>query len=167
MKKFLLSCMLLLPLCATGMQAEEAQVLKIHLADQSYVLFVLPDQDPVINCSFSKMNVSFQRDGEWDNMSFSRDEVVKMTIDKMNIDGVEEVKTADKRIRFDLSRGSVVRVSGLQADDRLSVVSLDGKSIQALVSRQDGEATIDLSGQPRGCYVVSVNKRFTFKLMKP
>ncbi len=36
------------------------------------------------------------------------------------------------------------------------------------VNLKDGsEATVDLSGLPRGCYIVSVNKRFSFKLLKP
>ena len=40
--------------------------------------------------------------------------------------------------------------------DRLSVVTLDGKRLQVPVSREHGEAVVDLTGKPRGCYVVSV-----------
>ena len=72
-----------------------------------------------------------------------------------------------QRISFNLTSAGVARVSGLQSSDRLQVFGLDGKSVSAVVSRNDGEATIDLTQQPRGIYIVSVNLRFTFKLMKP
>jgi hypothetical protein len=61
----------------------------------------------------------------------------------------------------------VVNVSGLQKTDRIQVYSLDGKSVNAVVSRHEGEATVDLIQQKRGVYMVSVNNSFTFKLMKP
>ena len=60
-----------------------------------------------------------------------------------------------------------MHVSGLQATDHLQVFSLDGKSVSVAVRRHDNEATVDLIQKPRGIYMVSVNNRFTFKLMKP
>lgn len=55
----------------------------------------------------------------------------------------------------------------MQQGDRLQVFGIDGKRIQAGVSAAGDEVTVDLSQQPRGVYMVSVNKSFTFKLMKP
>ena len=77
------------------------------------------------------------------------------------------VKGEEPGIRFDLTRQGVVHVSGLSDSDRLTVVSLDGKQVKPAVSLNGSEATVDLTGQPRGCYIVRVNKRFSFKLLKP
>lgn len=169
MRKKLFCLLFLSGLCCTGTLAEEHDALIIRLADQTSVQFMLPDQEPSLVCQNGTMSVSFLKEGtsEWDALQFTPDEVAEITIEKIDVTAIEEVKASEKRIRFDLSRGSVVRVSGLQQGDRLQVVSLDGKSIQTPVNRHDGEATIDLSSQPRGCYVVSVNRSFTFKLLKP
>ena len=101
-------------------------------------------------------------------MTFERDMVDYLKVGKTEHDGVEGVE-ADKedRVCFDLTHRSVVHVSGLKASDRLQVCSLDGKSVQADVSRNDGEAFVDLSQLRSGVYIVSVNGSFTFKLMKP
>lgn len=61
----------------------------------------------------------------------------------------------------------MVHVSGLAEQDRLQVTALDGKRMQVPVQRNGSEAIVDLTHLSHGVYMVSVNQRFTFKLMKP
>lgn len=155
--------LLLVWMVAAGIQASEQMVLTIHLADQSKAQFMLPDDHPYVAFGSGYMIVRYT-DGYLD---FTPGEVKNITIDPVDVTEVEEVKSSEERIAFDLRRAGVVHVSGLRQGDQILVVAIDGKNMQVPIDRKDGEATIDLSCQPRGCYVVSVNKSFTFKLMKP
>ena len=114
------------------------------------------------------MKVAYQEKGEEDYVSFERDQVENLTVGTTDVTTIEDVKS-DKcqRISFNLTSAGIARVSGLQPSDRLQVFCLDGKSVSVVMSRNDGEAIVDLTQQPRGIYIVSVNQRFSFKLMKP
>lgn len=169
MRKKLFCLLFLSGLCCMASATEERDALVIRLADQTHVQFILPDQQPSLVCQNDTMKVWFltEENAEWKSLQFTPDDVAEMTFEKVNTTQIDEVLPTEKRIRFDLSRGSLLRVTGLKQGDRLQVVALDGKSILAPVNRQNNEATIDFSSQPRGCYVVSINRSFTFKLLKP
>ena len=110
---------------------------------------------------------SASEDSRWNTLTFERDKVKDLVIGETEVDKIREVKAEEPRIRFDFTRRSMVRVSGLNESDRLTVVSIDGKQVQPTISRSADEAVVDLTGQPRGSYIVSVNGSFSFKLMKP
>ena len=160
--------LLLLWTMIVGAWAEERSTLFVHLKDGTIVQFTLPVQKPVVSFTRGMMKVAYQENGEEDYVSFERDQVENLTVGTTDITAIEDVKS-DKcqRISFNLTSAGIARVSGLQPSDCLQVFSLDGKSVSAVVSRNDGEATVDLTQQPRGIYIVSVNQRFSFKLMKP
>ena len=160
--------LLLLWTMIVGAMAEERSTLFVHLKDGTIVQFTLPVQKPVVSFTRGMMKVAFQENGDEDYVSFERDQVENLTVGTTDVTAIEDVKSDEcQRISFDLTSAGVVRVSGLQPSDRLQVFGLDGKSVSAVVSRHDGEATVDLIQQPHGIYIVSVNQRFTFKLMKP
>ena len=160
--------LLLLWTMIVGAMAEEHSTLFVHLKDGSIVQFTLPVQKPVVSFTRGMMKVAFQENGNEDYVSFERDQVENLTVGTTDATTIEDVKSdVDQRISFNLTSAGVVRVSGLQPSDRLLVFSLDGKNVSAVVSRNEGEATIDLTQQPRSIYIVSVNQRFSFKLMKP
>ena len=160
--------LLLLWIMTVGAWAGEQGKLFVHLKDGSKVEFVLPVQKPVVSFTRGMMKVSFQENGSENYVSFERDQVDNLMVGTTDVTAIEDVKSDEgQRISFDLTSAGVVRVSGLQPSDHLQVFSLDGKSINAAVSRNDGEAIVDLTQKPRGIYIVSVNQRFTFKLMKP
>ena len=169
MKAKTIFSMLLLWMTATCAMAEETSSLFVFLKDGSKIQFILPTENPTV--AFSKGNMavtcSNQDSESWRNVTFQRDEVDFLKVDKAEQTTIEEVQIDEPRIRFDLTRKGVVNVSGLQKTDRIQVYSLDGKSVNAVVSRHEGEATVDLIQQKRGVYMVSVNNSFTFKLMKP
>ena len=155
--------LLLLWLTTTSAMAEDMSSLFVFLKDGNKVQFILPVQKPIVTFEKGTMYVSY------DNyvMSFERDEVNYLKVGEADLTAIEEVQADEPRVRFNLTSKGVVNVSGLQQTDRIQVYSLDGKSVNAVVSRHEGEATVDLSQQKRGVYMVSVNKSFTFKLMKP
>ena len=160
--------LLLLWTMIVGAMAEEHSTLFVHLKDGSIVQFTLPVQKPVVSFTRGMMKVAFQENGDEDYVSFERDQVENLTIGTTDATAIEDVKSDEcQRISFNLTSAGVVRVGGLQPSDRLQVFSIDGKSVSAVMSRNDGEATVDLTQQPRGIYIVSVNQRFSFKLMKP
>ena len=160
--------LLLLWTMIVGACAEEHGTLFVHLKDGTMVQFTLPVQKPVVSFTRGMMKVAFQENGNEDYVSFDRDQVENLTVGTTDVTAIEDVKSDEcQRICFDLTSAGVVRVSGLLPSDRLQVFGLDGKSVSTVVSRNDGEATVDLTQQPRGIYIVSVNQRFTFKLMKP
>lgn len=160
--------LLLLWTMIVGALAEEHGTLFVHLKDGTIVQFTLPVQKPVVSFVRGVMKVAFQENGNEDYVSFERDQVENLTVGTTDVAAIEDVKSDEcQRISFDLTSAGVVRVSGLQPSDRLQVFGLDGKNVGAVVSRNDSEATVDLTQMPRGIYIVSVNQRFTFKLMKP
>lgn len=154
--------LLLLWMTATCVMAEDLSSLYVFLKDGNKMQFILPLEKPIVYCEKGVMWVH----GNY-GVSFNRDEVDYLKVDKADLTTIEEVQSDEPRIRFDLTRKDVVSVSGLQVADHIQVYSLDGKSVDAAISRHEGEATVDLSQQKRGVYMISVNKSFTFKLMKP
>ncbi len=59
-----------------------------------------------------------------------------------------------------------LHVSGLPAGTAVRVYTADGKTVLNGVSDADGKASISLSAQPSGVYVVGVNGGAGFKLQK-
>ena len=157
----------LLPLSATAQDYFDT-VLCLNLKDGGKVEMVLPVAKPEVTCEDGWMTINYVENGQGAKLSWARDDVEALTFESRP-SGIDEVKAQEERIHFDLTRAGVVLVRGLQTGDKLQVVGIDGKAVRADMQRQpnEGTATVDLSGQPRGCYVISVNRRFTFKLMKP
>ena len=115
------------------------------------------------------MTVAYLSDANTsDTLTFSRDDVESLKIGTTFVDAIaDSKKEADNSIRFDLTRPGVIIVSGLTKNDRLQVFDLKGKRTKATITRNENRATVDLTSLHRGVYLVSVNQRFTFKMMKP
>ena len=163
MRRKHLFLLLLSLLMAIAVRAEERYALIAHLNDGSKVQFFLAEEQPQIRFYNSVMTIHAVST----ELVFGRDQVKDLVVEKVEASKIDEVQAEESRISFDLRRAGVVHVCGLTDQDRLQVFGLDGKNMTADVTRQGDEATIDLSAKPRGFYLVSVNKRFTFKLMKP
>ena len=170
MKRILSSLLFLLLsglMFAEAFAADNPSVLYVHLKDGGMIEFVLPVQQPAITYLEGVMHVDYlAEDGSQSSVSYDRDEVSFLSIGQGGILD-EVVPLAESTIQFDLTRVGMVHVSGLAERDRLQVFRPDGKQAKAGITRNGSEATVDLSREPRGIYLVSVNNRFTFKLMKP
>lgn len=157
--------MLLLWITTTNAMAEDMSSLYILLKGGNKVQFILPVQKPMVTCAKGTMYVYY--DDYTQIMSFERDEVDYLEVKQADLTAIDKAEINEPDIRFDLTHKGVVSIYGLQAKDRIHVYSLDGKSVDATITRHESEATVDLSQQRRGIYMVSVNNSFTFKLMKP
>ena len=173
MKRANILGMLLAVLPLTGLRAENTYVLNVNLTDGSKMQFLVEQQKPTASFGKGELVVNYNSiseqpdsSGELAWLSFSRDEVESLTIDFIDPTAIKNTQGDDGQLKFEVTRGNIVHVSGLKAVDHLQVASLDGRALQVPISRLNGEANVDLSRQPSGWYIVSVNKGFTFKLMK-
>lgn len=90
---------------------------------------------------------------------YFEDDVVETGISQ--VDGAESAQ----RPMFKYADG-VVSVSGLLAGSNLVVSSVNGSLLKAAKADCGGNASVDLSGQPAGVYVVSTGSGVSFKLLK-
>ena len=58
-----------------------------------------------------------------------------------------------------------LEISGLPKGDRVTISDLSGRQ-RGTVSHSDGTAVVNLSGQPKGVYLVKVGKSQTIKIVK-
>lgn len=174
--------LLLWGLIATSLYAEdEGYIMYVNLADGTNLHFVLSEQKPYVVSRDGKMTVyygnyypvdsTFVDDYGYsygylkEHIVFECNQVRDIRFDIST--GVENIDIKDDGLIFDVSHAGIVRINGLKAKDFVEIYSLDGKKMSAPISKQNMEAIIDLSAKPRGIYIISINKRFTFKMMKP
>ena len=170
--------MLLFTVMASNLYAEDAEyIMYVNLTDGTNVQFVLSEKKPDVLSYDGKITVYYGGHytmvdstatswySERDNLVFERSKVKNLTFGIVT--GIENVKSDNHRVTFNLSQSNLVRISGLESKDRVEVYALDGKKVLVPTTIQDSEAVVDLSGRPRGLYMVSVNGSFTFKIMKP
>ena len=163
---------MIIPLLLSWMMAtavlsdNEGYTMNVNLKDGTMVQFVLASQKPEVWCKDGKMTIYYDSaSNQYQNVSFERDLVKDLTFSTST--GIKPLTGTEGKVRFILTRPGELRVTGLKDDDHLSVYTMDGKIVPASVSRSGSEAVVDLEGRAHGVYVVSVNKCFTFKLMKP
>jgi hypothetical protein len=154
----------------------EPNVMVVNTVDgQSYRFIITPNPDMTDRPGVGLF--CFGSDAMWmddksdlnhldNSLSFSRDEVKHITFETVEPNGIEAMNADQQRVTFKLQNDKI-DVSGLQAGDRIAVAKADGRSVMNLSAASGGHAVIDLSRQGSGVYVVSVNKSFTFKIMKP
>ena len=170
--------MLLFTFMASNLYAEDVEyIMYVNLTDGTNVQFVLSEKKPELMCYDGEMTIYYgshytvvdSTETSWysvrDNIVFERSQVKDLTFGIAT--EIKEVKSDNHHIAFDLSQSNFVRISGLKSKDRVEVYALDGKKVLVPTTIQDSEAVVDLSGRPRGLYMVSVNGSFTFKIMKP
>jgi hypothetical protein len=78
---------------------------------------------------------------------------------------INDAKTDKQEVKVTYTDGQNVIVSGLAATDRLGLYALDGRKITAIVS-EGGLANISLADLSAGVYVVNINSKHSFKIMK-
>lgn len=147
---------------------EQPNALQLTTNDGKQYLFYFLQQ-PAVTFGFDGLTVTQHvsvGDAERELLIFEREHVKEFRF-VYDVTSINDVKSDERKVLFSMKQPGVVDVNGLQQGDRLQVVSLDGKSVISVKVSHDGTQTVDLRQQPRGVYVVSVNRSFTFKLMKP
>ena len=168
MKKLLL----LLFVCVTTMNVsarltEESTILVVSLTDGTDYRFGFSDWVPTI--LFHKGVVTLYHYGTGEDpaiLTIERDQLKNIYFE--NAEAAIQTPSAEKNaVTFSLLQSGTIAVNGLRAGDEIQVAGIDGRSVMDVRAAAGGQAVVDLSSHMRGIYVISVNKRFTFKYMKP
>ena len=168
MKKLLL----LLFLCVTALNVsarstEETTTLVLSLTDGTEYRFEIPATDPSIKFAKGVVNVYCYVAGEEPTtLTIERDQLKNIYFEEKGT-AIQTPTISGNAVTFRLLQPGTIAVNGLSAGDEVQVVGIDGRSVMNARAAEGGQAVVDLSSRTRGIYVISVNKRFTFKYMKP
>ena len=169
MKKLLL----LLFLCVTTLNmsaqvTEEARTLIVRLTDGTVYRFDIPAKDPQLQFSKGVVKVYANPDAgeESTTLTIERDQLKDIYFEN---DGtaIQTPAGAENAVTFSLLQPGTIAINGLRSGDQIQVVGIDGRSVMDVRAAANGPTVVDLSGCSRGIYVISVNKRFNFKYMRP
>jgi hypothetical protein len=168
MKKLLL----LLFVCVTALNVsarstEETTTLVLSLTDGTEYRFEIPATDPSMKFAKGVVNVYCYVAGEEPTtLTIERDQLKNIYFEEKGT-AIHTPAVAGNAVTFRLLQPGTIAVNGLSAGDEVQVVGIDGRSVMNARAAEGGQAVVDLSSRTRGIYVISVNKRFTFKYMKP
>ena len=168
MKKLLL----LLFLCVTALNVsarltEETTTLVLSLTDGTEYRFDIPAKDPTMKFAKGVVNVYCYVAGEEPTtLTIERDQLKNIYFEEKGT-AIQTPTISGNAVTFRLLQPGTIAVNGLSAGDEVQVVGIDGRSVMNARAAEGGQAVVDLSSRTRGIYVISVNKRFTFKYMKP
>lgn len=168
MKKLLL----LLFVCVTALNVsarstEETTTLVLSLTDGTEYRFDIPAKDPTMKFAKGVVNVYCYVAGEEPTtLTIERDQLKNIYFEEKGT-AIHTPAVAGNAVTFRLLQPGTIAVNGLSAGDEVQVVGIDGRSVMNARAAEGGQAVVDLSSRTRGIYVISVNKRFTFKYMKP
>ena len=148
MKKiiFILACIL----GSTIASAQNTDALFVKLQNGHVNAFYLAEK-PVITMQGTSMVIT----GGSVNTSYERAEVEKIYFG--NMVGVEDINAINQTFHY--VDGENVRITGLADKTKVTVVSLDGKSISTQQSGHSGNVTISLANLPKGVYIISYGNR--------
>ena len=168
MKKLLL----LLFVCVTALNVsarstEETTTLVLSLTDGTEYRFDIPAKDPTMKFAKGVVNVYCYVAGEEPTtLTIERDQLKNIYFEEKGT-AIQTPTISGNAVTFRLLQPGTIAVNGLNAGDEVQVVGIDGCSVMNARAAEGGQAVVDLSSRTRGIYVISVNKRFTFKYMKP
>ena len=168
MKKLLL----LLFVCVTALNVsarltEETTTLVVSLTDGTEYRFDIPAKDPTRQFSKGAVKLYCYVAGEEPTtLTIERDQLKNIYFEN-EVTAIQTPTVAENAVTFRLLQPGTIAVNGLSEGDEVQVVGIDGRSVMNARAADSGQAVIDLSSHTRGIYVISVNKRFTFKYMKP
>ena len=151
-------------------EGKVGSVLNLTLKDGTSYHFLIADQKPVIKSRNGQLVVTYHyADGGSlaPQLSFERDAVECLTFGAYDPVCVVAPTELEQAVRFDLLSPNRIHVCGLNQGDLVEAVSLNGRNAVPARRAVSGELTLDLNRQPRGVYIVSVNRKHTFKFVKP
>lgn len=134
----------------------------VLLRDGGKVSFAFAEK-PVMGLTSDGLKISTE--GK-DAVSFLFADVQRFYFEDDIDSGISSVSAGEgSHAVFSYTDGSLL-VSGLPAGTSVRVYTADGKAAASGVANADGKATINLSSQPAGVYVVGVKGGAGFKLQK-
>ena len=151
--KLLLLAVLLLPLSVMA----EGTTLVVERTNGTTESFALKDQ-PVLTMVGTQLKIVSNAI----QASFERAEVKQFYF---LTDGTGIQQTTKDAVLFRQTDADHVEISGLSANESITVCDMGGRSIGAVSRTPDG-AVVSLSGQQKGIYLIQVGKSQTLKFIK-
>ena len=153
MKKIvaLISCLLVSLVVFAEEQTPNALI--VQLQDGTENAFILSEK-PTVVIQDDKMLVTGIVE-----VTYIRSSISKFFFEEINsndpriVDGIESISKGN--VKFHYVDGNNVHISGLADKTKVTVVSLDGKSISTQQSGHSGNVTISLAKLPKGIYIIS------------
>ena len=182
MKRLLLFLVVALFLGIINTQAQDSStkpsVMMVNTTDGNVYRFAIEQSEDDTLLFFNKGTVSeeelkvsyvvYQNEAWIDQeLVIQRENVKDITFDLTETNSIRQPTKEQKAVTFNLKADNSIAIIGLKTGDVVSIVKVDGRNVLNTKAQIDGTVTINLSHLSTGVYVVSVNKRFTFKLMKP
>ena len=78
--------------------------------------------------------------------------------------GINEIKMSDITVNPRVTHATIT-ISGLKDGDNVSLYNAAGAACNAAVTRQGGAASVDMTAEPNGLYILTVNKE-SYKIIK-
>ena len=168
MKKKLLS---LLALCSMSMATwaqDMTYVLVVELKDGNATKFSLLNQ-PTISAEGNEIRIttddSFKENGDISYFACPINNIKKYYFIEEDATAINDANTDKQEVKVTYIDGQNVVISGLANTDKPALYSIDGRKVEDFAS-EGGQANISLAKLPAGVYVVNINSKQSFKIMK-
>ena len=161
-------CLMSIGCLAQEDSTDEITTLVVNTMDGDTYRIMIPYQNPSLNFWNGHLKVSYiPLNGEMGEIQFRRTEVKNVSFEKYSWSDVRPIPSHQSSVHFKLVQSGLIDVCGLKRGNRVQVASVSGRSVMDFQAESDGDVRVNLASQPRGMYIVSVDKRFTFKILKP
>ena len=135
----------------------ERKYLVVETKDHVKTTYMLSDKPQVTFEGNNLHIVSEKADATYNLL-----DVLNFTYETQSVTGVSELR--EEPATIDYNNGELV-VSGLKANDAVSIYAMDGKLVQQQTASRGGTFRLSLSSLPQGVYIVKVGN-ITYKIMK-
>lgn len=103
---------------------------------------------------------------ETSTITYQVEQVEKFHFGKMSFNAIETPVAEKSAIRIKQMDGQTVTISGTEATDRISLYTTDGRMVQSAVSEENGETSISIGSLEKGIYILQINEKVSFKILK-
>ncbi len=135
-------------------------VLIVELTDGTSAKYALTDK-PVISHKGNDVQIT----SNLLSATYSIDAVKKYRFEVGEVTGIEAAE-AMEMFAVEYTDGETVRISGAGKNPRVSVFSMDARKVSAEVSDNEGQIAVSLTNLPSGVYIVNVNGKQSFKVVR-
>ena len=157
---FILLCMLILGGTSASAASSEQPMVRVNLADGSQLEFSLAERPQLL--------------WEGDYVYFTTKGAQPVAVEKSKFrgfsfsgaSGIHALNETKERIVYD--KQGIIRIEGVDQVSAVGVYDASGRQInQHCVSVSQGNAIVNLSMMPSGVYVIKLNKKSSFKIVRP
>ena len=157
---FTLVCMLILGGGSARAASSDQPTVRVDLADGSQLEFPLADRPQLL--------------WEGDYVYLTTKGAQPVVVEKSSFrgfsfsgaSGIHNLTNTKERIVYE--KQGVIRIEGVAQASAVSVYDASGRKVdQHCVSASQGSAIVNLSMMPSGVYVIKLNKKSSFKIVRP